>query len=138
MIQYDYNYNMIWQSYLIILFSKTSTLKCILASMAHREVWWQLHPLNLSSISRSNDRIIKILGPFWSHCLRAHSYMQAPKIFSTSPHSYHAKQAISKRPAEPTFTKTQWSGQEATISASLWFQRWPVGKISYQPGVRQG
>ena len=55
---------MIWQSYLIIsLFSKTSALMCILAPIAHWEAWWQWHPLNLSSIPRSNNGIIKNFSP---------------------------------------------------------------------------
>ena len=91
----------------------------------------RLHPLSLPSISRSNNRI-KFSSPFWSQCLRVHGYTQAPKIFSTFPHPYHVEWAIPERPAKPTVIETQWSGQEATNSASLWFQRWPVGKISYQ------
>ena len=37
---YDYDYNMIWQAYLIILLSgKTSALMCILAPMAYGQAW---------------------------------------------------------------------------------------------------
>jgi hypothetical protein len=49
-----------------------------------------------------------------------HMGSQNLSIFS---HPQHIKQAIPERPAEPTVAKTHWSGQEATNSASLWYQR---------------
>ena len=75
-IWYDYDYNTIQWSYLIILlFSKASTLIHTLASHISSSImdWvkvWQLHPsLSLQSISGPKLEIIINLRSFWSHWL---------------------------------------------------------------------